>query len=64
MRTRRRRFRIAFRIAKVLLVIVVLFAVAVGLLFLLTPSAGQATALTRAQARDRHITYPGPPVPA
>ena len=62
MRTRRR-FRIAFRIAKVLLVIVVLFAVAVGLLFLLTPSAGQATALARAQARDRHITYPGPPVP-
>ena len=57
-------FRIAFRIAKVLLVIVVLFAVAVGLLFLLTPSAGQATALARAQARDRHITYPGPPVPA
>ena len=64
MRTRRRRSRIAFRIAKVLLVIVVLFAVAVGLLFLLTPSAGQATALARAQARDRHITYPGPPVPA
>jgi membrane peptidoglycan carboxypeptidase len=63
MRTRRRH-RIAFRIAKVLLVIVVLFAVAVGLLFLLTPSAGQATALTREQARDRHITYPGPPVPA
>ena len=63
MRTRRR-FRIASRIAKVLLVIVALFAVAVGLLFLLTPSAGQATALVRAQARDRHITYPGPPVPA
>jgi membrane peptidoglycan carboxypeptidase len=63
MRTRQRS-RIAFRIAKVFLVIVVLFAVAVGLLFLLTPSAGQATALVRAQARDRHITYPGPPVPA
>ena len=63
MRTRRRS-RIVFRIARVLLVIVVLFAVAVGLLFLLTPSAGQATALARAQARDRHITYPGPPVPA
>ena len=63
MRTRRR-FRIAFRIAKVLLVSVVLLAVAVGLLFLLTPSAGQATALVREQARDRHITYPGPPVPA
>jgi membrane peptidoglycan carboxypeptidase len=64
MRTRPRRFRIAFRIARVFLAIVVLFALAVGLLFLLTPSAGQATALVRAQARDRHITYPGPPVPA
>lgn len=63
MRTRRR-FRIAFRIAKLLLAIVLVFAAAVGLLFLLTPSAGQATALARAQARDRHIAYPGPPVPA
>jgi membrane peptidoglycan carboxypeptidase len=35
----------------------------VGLLFALTPSAGQATALTRAQARAHHIAYPGPPVP-
>jgi membrane peptidoglycan carboxypeptidase len=60
----RRRLRIAFRIAKVLFAIVLVFAVAVGLLFLLTPSAGQATALVRAQARDRHIAYPGPPVPA
>jgi membrane peptidoglycan carboxypeptidase len=60
----RRRFRIAFWIAKVLIAIVLVFAVAVGLLFLLTPSAGQATALVRAQARDRHIAYPGPPVPA
>src|SRR5437764_11614429 len=46
MRTRRR-----FRIAKVLVAIVLVFAVAVGLLFLLTPSAGQATALVQAQAR-------------
>jgi hypothetical protein len=64
MRTRRR-FRIAFRIAKVLLVIVVLFAVAVGLLFLLTPSAGQATALTRAQAlvaTEDHRFYTDPGV--
>jgi len=60
----RRRFRIALRIAKVLLAIVVLLAVAVGLLFVLTPSAGQATALAQAQARERHIAYPGPPVPA
>src|SRR6201985_3743501 len=63
MRTRRRRFRIAFRIAKVLLVVVVLFAVAAGLLFLLTPSAGQATALVRAQAPEHHIAYPPPPGP-
>jgi membrane peptidoglycan carboxypeptidase len=63
MRTRRRS-RITLRIAKVLLAIVVLLAVAVSLLFVLTPSAGQATALAQAQARERHIAYPGPPVPA
>jgi membrane peptidoglycan carboxypeptidase len=63
MRARRRRFRIAFRVAKILLAIVGVFAAAVGLLFALTPSAGQATALARAQARERHIAYPGPPVP-
>jgi membrane peptidoglycan carboxypeptidase len=51
-------------LAKTVLALVVLFAVAVGLLFLLTPSAGQATALAQAQARERHIAYPGPPVPA
>jgi membrane peptidoglycan carboxypeptidase len=59
----RRRFRILLRLAKILLALVVTFAVAVGLLFVLTPSAGQATALARAQARERHIAYPGPPVP-
>jgi membrane peptidoglycan carboxypeptidase len=51
-------------LAKTVLALVVLFAVAVGLLFLLTPSAGQATALAQAQARERHVAYPGPPVPA
>ena len=61
MRPRRRR--IAVRIAKILLAVVLAFAAAVGLLFALTPSAGQATALARAQARERHIAYPGPPVP-
>lgn len=60
---RRRRFRIATRLAKILLALVVVFAVAVGLLFVLTPSAGQATALAQAQAREHHIAYPGPPVP-
>jgi membrane peptidoglycan carboxypeptidase len=44
--------------------LVAVFAVAVGLLFVLTPSAGQATALAQAQAQARHIAYPGPPVPA
>ena len=34
-----------------------------GLLFVLTPSGGQATALAAAQAREHHIAYPGPPVP-
>ena len=58
-----RRFRIGFRIAKVLVAVILVFAAAVGLLFALTPSAGQATALARAQARERHIAYPGPPVP-
>ena len=62
-RRRSRRSRIAFRAAKVLLALVVVFAAAVGLLFVLTPSAGQATALARAQARQHHIAYPGPPVP-
>ncbi len=59
----RRRFRIVFRIVKVILVVVVVFAVTGGLLFVLTPSAGQATALAEAQAREHHIAYPGPPVP-
>ena len=59
----RRRVRVALAAAKVLTAIVLAFAAAVGLLFALTPSAGQATALTRAQAQDRHIAYPGPAVP-
>ncbi len=63
MRARGRRFRIAFRVAKILLATVLVLAAAVGLLFALTPSAGQATALARAQAQARHIAYPGPPVP-
>ncbi|MGH3183539.1 MAG: biosynthetic peptidoglycan transglycosylase [Streptosporangiaceae bacterium] len=41
-----------------------IFAATVGLLFVLTPSASQATALARAQAQAHHITYPGPPVPS
>ena len=58
-----RRFRIARAVAKVLTVLVLVFAAAAGLLFALTPSASQATALTRALAQARHIGYPGPSVP-
>ena len=59
----RRRFRVTFRIARILFAIVVIFAATIGLLFVLTPSASQATALAQAQARAHHIVYPGPPVP-
>jgi membrane peptidoglycan carboxypeptidase len=55
--------RVWLRIAKVVLAVVVLLALAGGALFVLTPSAGQATALAQAQAADHHIAYPGPPVP-
>ena len=51
------------RIIKVVLAVVVLLALAGGALFVLTPSAGQATALAQAQAAGHHIAYPGPPVP-
>jgi membrane peptidoglycan carboxypeptidase len=56
-------FRWARRIAKVLAALILIFAAAIGLLYVLTPSAGQATALAAAQAREHHIAYPGPPVP-
>jgi membrane peptidoglycan carboxypeptidase len=59
----RKRFRITFRIAKIVLAIIVVFAAAAGLLYVITPSAGQATALAEAQAQEHHIAYPGPPVP-
>ena len=58
-----RRVRLAFRVVKVLFVVVVVLAVGFGLLFVLTPPAGQATALARAEAQQHHIAYPGPPVP-
>jgi membrane peptidoglycan carboxypeptidase len=51
------------RIVKIVLAVVAVFAVAIAMLFALTPSAGQATALAQEQAADHHIAYPGPPVP-
>jgi membrane peptidoglycan carboxypeptidase len=58
-----RRARRALRITKVVFIVVVVLAAGTGLLYLLTPSAGQATSLAAAQAREHHIAYPGPPVP-
>jgi len=57
------RARLALRTVKVVFILIVVFAVGFGLLYLLTPSAGQATALARAQAAEHHIAYPGSPVP-
>jgi membrane peptidoglycan carboxypeptidase len=59
----RKRFRLALRIVKIAVAIVAVLAAAIALLFALTPSAGQATALAREQAAGHHIAYPGPPVP-
>ena len=44
--------------------VIVVFALGLALLYLITPSAGQATALAQAQAAEHHIGYPPPPTPA
>ena len=59
----RRRLKLALRVGKILLILLVVLAAAVGLLFVITPSAGQATELVQQEAADHHIQYPGPPVP-
>ncbi len=43
---------------------VALLAIGIVTLLLVTPSAGQATALAARQAAEHGIAYPGPPVPA
>jgi membrane peptidoglycan carboxypeptidase len=45
-------------------VIIAVAAVGVGVLWVATPSAGEATQLAQAQAQQHGIAYPGPPVPA
>jgi len=47
-----------------LAVVIVVLAVAAGALWVVTPSASEATALAKALAQQRGITYPGPDVPA
>ena len=59
----RRGFRLTLWIVKAVVAVVVLLAVASALVFVLTPSAGQATTLVQQQAAERHIAYPGPQVP-
>jgi membrane peptidoglycan carboxypeptidase len=64
-RPRPRRLRKLIRRSAAVLGVLVFLAVAgfAALLFI-TPSAGRAQALARAQARAHGVAYPGPPVPA
>jgi len=60
-RSRKRRY--LKRAAITLLSLVVIVALAVGALYVLTPSAGEATQLAQQQAQAHGIAYPGPNVP-
>jgi penicillin-binding protein 1A len=51
------------RAALTMLAVVLAVALAVGVLLLVTPSAGEATQLAQQQARQHGIAYPGPLVP-
>jgi membrane peptidoglycan carboxypeptidase len=59
----RRRLRLGLRITKVALVVVLVVVACIGLLFVITPSAGQAQTLAQQQAGQHGIGYPGPAVP-
>lgn len=59
----RRRLRLALAFGKVMLIVLVVLAAGVGLLFAITPSAGQAATLVQRQAALHHISYPGAAVP-
>lgn len=52
------------RAARTILALVLLAVIVFGGLLLVTPSAGQAEQLARAQDEAHHAAYPGPPVPA
>lgn len=60
-RSRKRRY--LKRAAITLVTLAVILALAAGGLYLLTPSAGEATQLARQQAQQHGIAYPGPSVP-
>ncbi len=61
---RRRARRLLLRATGVVVSLVLLAIMAFGALLLVTPSAGNAPALVRAQDLAHHVAYPGPPVPA
>jgi membrane peptidoglycan carboxypeptidase len=63
MRPRSRRRRYLKRAAITLAALVTVLALAVGALWVLTPSASEATQLAQEQAQQHGIAYPGPPVP-
>jgi membrane peptidoglycan carboxypeptidase len=60
-RSRKRRY--LKRAAITLASLVVMVALAAGVLYVVTPSAGEATTLAQQQARQHGIAYPGPAVP-
>jgi Transglycosylase len=60
----RRGRRLLRRLIAFVVVVVALGVLAFGVLLLLTPSVGNASALARGNARAHDSAYPGPPVPA
>jgi membrane peptidoglycan carboxypeptidase len=61
LRSRKRRY--LKRAAITLVTLGVILAIAAGVLYVVTPSASEATQLARQQARQHGIAYPGPAVP-
>ena len=59
----RRRHRILKRLAFTAITLVVVIAIGIGALWVLTPSASEATQLASQQAKQHGIAYPGPAVP-
>jgi membrane peptidoglycan carboxypeptidase len=62
-RRRRRGLKLIRRAAAAIVGLVLLAVIVSGGLLLVTPSAGQAQQLARAQDEAHHAVYPGPPVP-
>ena len=59
----RRRHRVLKRLAFTAITLVVVIAIGIGALWVLTPSASEATQLASQQAKQHGIAYPGPAVP-